>query len=339
MKWLIFLVFFILGCSNKEISVEIPQKPKVISNEIRKIKINKFKNDTIELRKAVINEMENINRFFHYFEINPKNPTSFLNADVNFKHYEKNYIKKLKIFYKTSPCKFYLYSCKSINGVFFCKDIPSTILSLGEFEKIKKQAYKNSNYILYKNTIYKVVKKCKPLYKNVLCQKRFLALKTDVDIKNKSNISIFQNSYNFEKNEDSCKNLENYEGIKIYKLPSLKLSIEQLKQKTAKAIVYDIAPHYVIKTLEILEDLDIKLNYKDEEEFKKAISLIDNKPYIALQILSKLHKKYPNSEVITYNLAVVLIKNGYYKNAFDLVIGCKLKECQKLRSLLSEVYE
>ncbi|NPA87289.1 MAG: hypothetical protein GXO01_01155 [Epsilonproteobacteria bacterium] len=330
---LIVIAVLFLGCSSKTVEVEILQKPKILTKEVRKIKIDNLKNDKIGLKEAIVEKMIEKNQEIPYFVINPKDWESKLTGSVKHSLSEKTYFKRVKIRYEKPRCLYKLYPCKVINGAYFCKNTPATSLTQSAYDKIKKQAYKNSNYILYKNSVFKVVKNCKPLYKTVKCKKQHISINADIKVLNRNSKTIFQNIYSQNLNEDSCKNVKYYEGIKEYTLPSLKTQLEIQKNVLAEKIVNDLAPHYVKAEFELKDEPDVKLSSEDKELFEKAIDE-DTPTYESVAILSRLFNKYPNSCTIRYDLALFLTKQKKYQEALNIIRICNDKDSNKLKSYL-----
>ena len=93
---LIFIAVLFLGCSSKTVEVEILQKPKILTKEVRKIKIDNLKNDKIGLKEAIVEKMIEKNQEIPYFVINPKDWESKLTGSVKHSLSEKTYFKRVR---------------------------------------------------------------------------------------------------------------------------------------------------------------------------------------------------------------------------------------------------
>jgi len=318
---------FFAGCSTKEVPINITQKPNAVTSKaIRNIRVDYLVNDTINLRENIIRKMYDVNAIIPgYFQINTPNYESILNGYVKKTSKEITYTKTVPIKNTKSPCVYMLYSCKAVSGAVFCKDKPSTILTPGAYDKIKKSSYKNSNYILYKNSIYKVTYKCKPTRKKIKCQKKSLNIQAHLTITDKKNNTLLDKTYYADFNDDSCKNVKYYENKNVYSLNySIKEKIPELSYKLASEIIDDIAPHQITIYTTLFEKPDIDMNSKDEDILQNTIKNFSPPANEAkISILTNLLSKYPQSAVIKYDLAVFLTSAGRYQEAKSLLESLK----------------
>jgi len=321
---LFLLLIFLVGCSEKSVNIYAVVKPNDLNKvQIRDIKIDKIQNDKVNLKERIIQKMEEINGIVsNYFNID-QNSNTILNGEERFIINDNFYSKKVKIYYDKPRCKVFLYPCKNINNMLFCKRTPK-IYGIKDFNNLEKQSYQNKNYILLKNEIYKKNVKCKPEFETIKCEKKEILLNATLNIiKNK--ISIFSKTYTKSLIDDPCKDIDEIypNSEKIYKSDiDFRVETDRLANLIANEFVADIAPHYSMFNIEIIDDLDVKLSNKDKKEFENIISKIDNNKNDIFSLISKMEKlsnKYPKSCIIKYDLAVMYMKIKEFKKAKNLI--------------------
>jgi len=326
-KWIIFIIFLFIfsGCSTKTINIPVTLKPNIVQNSsIRKIKVDKIQNDNIGLRENIIYYLQKTNNIIpNYFEINTPNYQSILTGKLVIQYNQKLYTKIVPNSWNQKnnkpKCEYKLYPCKSINGVMFCKKTVSKILTQNNYSKLEKKFYSNGNYISYNNSIYKVNKKCKSTTTKLYCQKNSLNIQAFINIKSKNNEKILEKIYYTYKSQDPCHNIYVYEGKTDYNvIPFSITQKENMIANIAQKIVNDIAPHtsYFISNLYTKSDVDL-----DDKDKKTFDEIMDNEQNIAINInnLKLLHKKYPKSCVISYDLSIYEIFQKHYNKAINLL--------------------
>jgi len=320
------LIFFI-GCSNRVI-LPITTNPNNIKNDkLRYLKLN-IKNDSISLKQNLLNQMYEINNIVpNYFIFNEYK--SILNANVIVKNNQKTYNKIVKLYVKPPICKYNFYLCKSINGTIFCNTNKIAMkLDTKQYNKIKKNIFKNKQYILYNKKIYKLIKKCKPTHTTIKCEKQSIQINVDLNITDLNNKTLYSNNYTAYNIDDPCKNINYYENRKTYKTRTLNENINSLSIKLAQNIINDIAPHREYINVEMYDSPTIKMENKDKKILKDIISKkdIDRKN---IDILENLYQKYPKSCIIPYDLSVYLIYNNKYNEAKYLLNNVLHSKCDK----------
>ena len=338
---LLFIVIFFVGCTQKNVNIYAVVKPNSItSNKIKNIKIDKIKNDKTNLKAQITTKLLEVNSLIpNYFHINDENYTSILKGKETLKISDKFYTKKVLIDYEKPRCKVFLYPCKNIDNMTFCKTTP-IIYSTKYFDKIKKKSYQNNQYILINNQIYKKTTKCKPKFANIKCEKKEINLYVTLNITNKNNSPIFSKTYHHLTIDDPCEDIDEIypDSDRIYK-SDLNLENEKyrLSNLIASEFIQDIAPHYTIFNAPIFEDLDIKISYKDKKEFKNIIDkLSNNNSYLFISQMKSLLQKYPKSCVIKYDLAVMYMQIKNFSKAKNLLLNlnCKNDEINENRNIL-----
>ena len=323
-KIFLFLIILLAGCGEKVV-IPVIKTPNEINNpKIRNIKII-TKNDNINLKQNIMQQIYNVNQIVpNYFQFNEYK--SILSADINSSIKDKKYLKTVKIYQKEPICIYNFYQCKSVNGAIFCNDTIKMKLNQKQYNSIKKEIFTKDNYLLYKNDIYKIEKKCKPTQTTIKCEKQNIKIDVKVKIKDIDNKLIFTKDYIAKNIEDSCNGIEYYEGKKIYLTSPLNEIVSKLSRLLAKNIINDIAPHKEYIDADFYDESDVKLSKKDKQYFSKAVS-DDSLPFEKLSIFNNLHQKYPKSCVISYDLAVYLIFNKEYSKAYNILNDILNSKC------------
>ena len=312
------------GCASKDVTIEMLQKPNSIDKDkiskIKNIKIDYLNNDYVGLTDEIVNQMQEVNKIIpNYFLIDSPNAKSYLSGYVKTIKKDITYKKSLPLDVDGEVCMYKLYPCAEKGGSTFCKEKPSTILSPASFSKIKKTSYKSKNYILYKGSIYKVSYYCKPTHKEIECEKKSLTLFANLAIKSKKK-TLFIKNYHSTYSVDACENVKNYQNKDTYKaFINQDEVMPKLKKEIAKEFVYDLAPHKVKVKAKIFTKPDVDMTSKDEKLFKNIISKFPNNSYEEIQQLKTLLSTYPDSCVIKYDLALMLITKNSYLLATELL--------------------
>ena len=324
---LILSIIFFIGCSDN-VSIPVIKNPNSIQNQnIRALKID-IKNDSINLKQNILNQMYYINNEIpNYFKFNEY--THILNGDVIVNIDKSTYTKNVSLNPKPPICVYKFYKCKSINSEVFCNmHKPALKLTIKQYNNIKKNIFTNDKYILYNKKIYKLKKSCKPTHTKIKCEKQSIEVSAIIDITNSQNKTIFSRDYVLQKIDDPCKNIKYYENKKIYTTPNPQKEINDLSLQLAKNIIADIAPHTEYIQAKVYDSLDIELNDKDEDLFKQTQT--NDIPYTQkINILKKLNTKYPKSCVIKYNLAINLIYKKQYNTAKQYLNDIINSKCDK----------
>jgi hypothetical protein len=294
------------------------KSPKQVENpDLRDLKID-IKNDNINLRRNIITAMININQITpNYFRFNE--PKAILNGNVKLNIKKTTYTKKVKIYNVKPPfCTYNFYGCKLVGSQIFCNTAkPVLKFTLKQYNNIQKELYKNKNYTLYHNNIYKIKKVCKQTIKTIKCEKETIKIDIPINIKNSQNQTIFRNNYIQYHIDDPCKDISYYANKKVYTITSDKKNIiNNLSQRLAIEIINDIAPHIEYINADIYDELDIDASNKDEKLFEQTLPDNYNLSNLAkINILNNLSLKYPKSCVIPYNLAINLLYIKQYNQA------------------------
>jgi len=352
MRILLFIIaLFFIGCSQKSVDIYAVVKPnQVTSDDIRNIKIEDIKNDKVNLKEKIIQKMQAVNNIIPgYFSINDKNFKSVLKAKEDLVINDEFYLKKVKINYENNRCKVALYPCKNINNMIFCKKTPK-IYSLKDFDNLQKEGYENKNYILINNDIYKKEINCKPEFVNIKCERKTILLDVKIDIVNRDNIFIFSNDYQKSLIDDSCEDIDEI-GVDDARVYNSDVDLETEKNHLANLIandfIKDIAPHYATFSASLFDDVDVDMNSKDEDKFKKIIDSISDNVTTTFKFIPNMQNllsKYPKSCVIRYDLAVMYMQVQEFKKAKKLLsnLKCKnrdiLNERDILLNYLNELY-
>ncbi len=313
----LFITIFITSCSQKT-SISIIEKPNLdVSSDIRYIKVDTIKGDTIGLRNKIIENMEKVNRYTNYFHINPTNYKAVLTGKVYIDKYDRTYIKR-----KNKPCKVLLYECKRVGGKIFCKQ-RAKIITEYQLKNMLKNAFINGNYFLLNKHLYKYKKDCSNVQKK--CVVRVVKIKANISINKRKRI------YLEEYKADSCK-----DGI----LEDFHIIENRLASKIARRIVDDIAPHPRYISIPLVDKPDVIMTSSDKKEFDTIVEMLEdneNPEFIEYKIKNLL-KKYPDSQVLKYFLAITLTKQGRYKHAKKILKSINLKEKEELEYYLNRVW-
>jgi len=335
MKKSFFLAACLLftACSEKTLNVNAVSKPEKINFKLTSVKIGKIKGDNIGLKQDLIERIKYLNAQYPDYLNITANAEYTIKGELQNNSRKKTYYKKLKTVYK-HPCVIYLYPCKNISGKFFCKfDKPVILYD----EKQIKKSFVKPPYILYKSSIYKYVKKCKPPFKQVKCQSYNIDLYLKTQIY-KNSAKIFSESYSYYDVEDPCKNIKRYENINSYE-PSVpfKQKISNAKHSLITDFLHDIAPYEISKNIKLIMEPDIKMKEKDELLFKETLQNIPDNIYKAITIFKTLSYKYPKSCAIKYNLAVFYMYVNRFETAKEIL--STLNNCKNLSYEMQNEYE
>ena len=341
--FLFIIALFFIGCSQKSVNIYAVVKPnQVTSDDIRNIKIEDIKNDKVNLKEKIIQKMQAVNKIIPgYFSINNKNFKSVLKGKEDLVINDEFYTKKVKINYQHDRCKVALYSCKNVNNMFFCKKTPK-IYSLKDFDNIQKESYENRNYILIDNNLYKKEINCKPEFANIKCERKTILLDVKIDILNRDNMFIFSNNYQKSLIDDSCEDIDEIDEFdtRVYK-SNLDLNSEKnhLANLIANEFIKDIAPHYATFSASLFDDVDVDMNSKDEDKFKKIIDSISDNVTTTFKFIPNMQNllnKYPKSCVIRYDLAVMYMQVQEFNKAKKLLatLFCKDKNIMDEKAIL-----
>jgi len=325
--FLFFIFIFFIGCSNK-ITIPIIKAPNEINNpKIRELKIV-TKNDNINLKENLINQIYKINQIVpNYFLLNNFEYKSILEADVNTQIQKTIYSKIVKIHQKQPLCIYNFYPCKNIEGTIFCnKNTISMKLNPSQYDKIQKSFFKNGKYTLYNKNLYIIEQQCKPTKTTIKCQKDYIQIDVKVNIKDTNNKTIYTKTYSAINIDDPCQYIDVYNGKKIYTTQPLNEQLYILTNKLAKNIINDIAPHKEYIYTNFYDKSDVELSKKDNQLFKISISDKTNLNK-KITILSSLQTKYPKSCVIPYDFAVYLVMNKNYEKAYNILNNIINSKC------------
>jgi hypothetical protein len=318
-KWfLVLLAVFFTGCSTKTVYLPLIEKPDAVRNtDIRHLKVENIKNDSINLKENIIKQMQNVNKIVPGYFSSEGAYKTFLAGRLQKHTAVSLYFKKVPVPVKGPACTYFLYQCENIGTRMFCKNSPDLKLSPSQYSKIKKNAYSNSNYILCNKKIYMVQKTCRPTSAVLECEKRTLKITADIIIKNRQNKKVFEKKYIYSKTKDPCSDIDMFQGEHFYKADSA-FDMKKASSYLAQKIIDDLAPHKTYIRTELYEKPDTDMNGKDENKFQDAAdgSLPLNEK---ISIMSRLHKKYPSSCVIAYDLALFTVQTGNYKKAEKLL--------------------
>ena len=321
------------GCSSKEVTIDMLQKPNSIDKEkisqIKSIKIDYLNNDYVGLTDEIIAQMQEVNKIIpNYFLIDQPNAKSYLSGYVKTIKKDIVYKKSVPIKHKGPVCVYKLYSCQAQGGQIFCKDTPSTVLSPAQYSKIQKTAYKNKNYILYKKSLYKVTYSCKPTHKEIECEKKSLTLFADLSIKSKRK-TLFHKPYSSTYTNDACEGVEVYSDNDRYVTTIDDQEVlDSLKKKIAKEFVFDLAPHKVKIKAKLFTKPDVDMTSEDEKKFKEIISRFPNNDFKDIETMKYLLSQYPNSCTVKYDLALMLITKNAYIPAAELLNSAYYGACE-----------
>lgn len=124
---------------------------------------------------------------------------------------------------------------------------------------------------------------------------------------------LFSKNYQEDKTIEAC-------GNSRVQLPSKTETNTLLAQKIALHVLKDIAPTYIALTIPLLDDLDVDLNDKEEQDFENALTLLQNKRFeISQELLHSLNQKTAyNSYVILYNLGITYEAMNQLEKALEL---------------------
>ncbi|MDY3199569.1 MAG: hypothetical protein RBQ84_01290 [Arcobacter sp.] len=284
---LIFLSYFLSGCSAKKLTVRTLHPSKIEKEKINTVLVERFRNDdvnqTISLKNKIANKIVDNQRVFtlknDIFGTDAIITGEVLNSSVAFQTYYRNEIDY-------SRCRFYRYDEKS----------------------------KTKHCIEY-------------AIRYIPCENRTYNVTTNIQvIKPINNSVIFSKTYDKSSYETECYDRPPYSFpyFPHTRLSFDKHRINsQIADEIASDILDDISPHYVYFNINIIEELDDEnLIYTKEQRnrFENIVNLIeDTRLDIAkaeLEILDKeLNQK--SFEVI-YNLALIYEAYGKLEIANNL---------------------
>jgi len=318
-KYLLFLLFFFIGCSVKTTNVEVAQKPN-FPIDAKKFKIGEIKNDDIHLAQNIKNYLLEINNLYpEYLQIDYINPDAVITGEVNSTIVKSTYTKTVPIHLNSPACVYYFYPCKVVNSLPLCKQEPALRMDVSKYNKISKKLYKNSNLVIYNNSVYKIKKHCKPTKAKIECDKAVITID--------ANLGIIYDSQKYTTNYykkaviDACKDIHSYENKKRYTISNDEIydKVQEMSADIAKEFISDYITHPVNIEVKLFDDTDVDMTSKDEKLLKEALENEDLSLREKLNYLLTLYQKYPQSCVIKYDLAVYEIKNGYYSQAYRLL--------------------
>lgn len=186
----------------------------------------------------------------------------------------------------------------------------------------KNKIFFNKQEINYNNCIKpdpSNQKKCLTFEtKNIRCQKNSYTLSALLEITKVQNGSVlFSQLFNENHQDTFCHpQIDNSDEHEIF---------FDMAHTISKKFLQKIAPSYVDIEVEILDDLDIKVDTNIQVEFKVALQLIDQKQYdLAIFELEKINTKLPiKSAVVLYDLAILYEAIADYEKASLLLEEAK----------------
>lgn len=290
---ILFLSYFISGCSSKKLTVRTLHPSKIEKEKINTIVVERFRNDdvnqTISLENKIANKIVDNKRVFtlknDIFGTDAIITGEVLNSSVNVHTYYKNEIDY-------SRCRFYRYDEKN----------------------------RTKHCIEY-------------AIRYIPCENRTYNVTTNLQIiKPINNSIIFSKTYDKSSYDNICYDRPYIPHMSLSSNNNYRIN-SQIADEIASDIIDDISPHYVYFNINIIEELDDEnpLYTKEQKNrFENIVNLIeDTNLDIAKTHLETLDKELNGKSFeVIYNLALIYeaygkleIANKLYNQAKTLTLN------------------
>ena len=298
--YLLLIVFFFLGCSQK-VQIKAIKSAKITNGSIKNIGVVAFENDSIsqsvQINSAISNIKINNEKYFNL--IDKKNIDLVLKEqklnDSGLVNLKGNTIQTGLSQVETLVVGEVLINDKSIS--FFREQRTNYRICIKSYKK-KGKTYCER----YRN--YKVH-----------CQTNKYTVKTKINLINTKNAEIlFTDTYEASSKYRHCSDDYNI-------LPTKTIENTKLAKIIANKLLKDIAPSYVYFTLTLLDELNIDVNDKQDLLFENALKMIEHKRILkANQMLKTLNTQVNSkSYAVLYNLAITEELLGDINQAYSFL--------------------
>jgi hypothetical protein len=294
-----FIIILFSACSQKT-TIKAIKASKVIDKSIKNIAVAPFNNDKIGQATQIDSQLSNVkidNK--SYFNVIDRK-----NLELIMKEKELNDSGLVNLVVDNTNEGLDQIETL-ITGVVLDNSLSKSYFTKQEvdYNNCKEYSYDKGKKYCAKFKVY-----------DISCQINKYSVKTKVKL-----TKVAKGSTTFSKTYEKSKNIEHCEHD-INTLDNKSLINSQLANDIAKALMLDISPSYIYYKVTILDEVDIKLNKKDEDRFEMALKLIYNKRINkAQEVLKQLNIKTAHSSyVLLYNYALTKEALGNLYEAKEL---------------------
>jgi curli biogenesis system outer membrane secretion channel CsgG len=306
MKQILFILLIILltGCSTKYgVSIKSLKAAKVSDSAIKNISVLKFKNDDVgeasQIEQVLNTAQINGKKYFNVVDRNN------LQAIINEK--KLDYSGLVNVIHKG-------FGIHQVEALVIGKiNVNSKKDTFFQEERIDRSRCSKYEYVKTKRGSYKY---CVRYYHyHVNCKGREYHLQTSIKIVKVKNAKvIFAKTYDKSTYYKHCSDDNNV-------IPSKKDVNSILARDIANEFINDIAPHYVYFYTYLLDEIDVDMDSNDEDMFEASLKLIKlGRIQKANQVLLNLYRKYSQSYVLAYDLAITQESLGNIYKAKTLLL-------------------
>lgn len=292
---LLFIVLFFVACTPK-VAISTLQSSKVNNSSIRQLTVIKFKNDTIGQTSSIESQLANVT--FNnepYFTLIQRNNLELI---LNEKKLNDSALVDLE-------------NLNDIRGLTQVKTfLMGEVLNSTMNKKVYFKSEKNYQYCLEYNKSKQCIK-----YPIVLkrCQTNDYNVQTQIKV-----VEVITSDILYTQTYKETDSISQCDGINF--LPSKEEHNAYLARLIAKRVSKDLAPHYVTRQVNLLDEPDVKLSKVQETQFENGLELLKQKRFeTANTILQALNDQTnEQSFVILYNLALSYEALNEIKIAYQL---------------------
>ncbi len=322
---------FLIGCSSKKATITAYSNT---SMDYKKIQDIDLKFNTSEL---LVNSFESkipvsiLNS--SVLNINPSSPTLLEITELDkYTTSQSNEYKYVDYGYKrkSKKSKYPRYTEYCLNTTYKLK----VNLKATQYDSI----FLNKNF-----TVSKVETQCR---NNKLQAREHFAYKDMISTQNiqQNNITnaktvIINNNYNNSFNAISYNLNNSLNTIRDIQSSSMRSYYHLLVDKVTSRMIRYMTPQLNIYRVELIEDMDIELTSKEEDEYEALLDEIEksSSSYIENKLLT-MSSKYSTSYVMNYNIGVYYEKRAQYENSLDYYNrALKLQTTQEVLNRLKVV--
>ena len=257
----LIMLFLVSSCTTETVKVKMIKKGNYKNLTCKTVKIGQIKGDNVGLKSFIYKKL-----LSNGFLIKRVGKVCTVSGKVESGINTLNYKKRVKINYKDTPrCEYFAATCVARNGLVFCSKEDKISSKL--YYHISHSLKNPQGYYLYKNKIYQIQERCKPLYRYINCQRTTITTTATL------NVDVFKKVYTKSDLVDACSSINSI--LYNSSQPLYKVSKDEIKyiqktqaEKIADAFIKDFFPHPFTFKVEILKP---KTKGKDVEKFLDAL--------------------------------------------------------------------
>ncbi|WP_022670192.1 hypothetical protein [Hippea alviniae] len=286
---IVAIMFLISSCTTETVKVKMIKKGNYKNLTCKTVKLGNIKGDTVGLRSFIYKKL-----LSNGLLIKRIGKTCIVSGKVENGINIINYKKKVKINYQDIPrCEYFAATCVAKNGIVFCSKENKITSKL--YYYISNSLRNPQGYYLYKNKIYQIQEKCKPLYTYITCQRATITTTATLSV------DVFKKIYTQSDLADACSSIGSIpysSKPSVYKVSQNEIKYLQKMQamKIADAFIKDFFPHPFTFKVEILKPKT------EKDDVKKFLDALQSGNFSETELEKML--KYNTDYRLMYDVAV-----------------------------------